>query len=112
MYQIIVSDEFEKNLKKLSKKYPNIKKDLSFLLEQLEKGVFVGNRLQKVGNNIYKVRLWSSDQQKWKRWGFRSIYYVINKRNLVFLADIYAKTSQENITDKEVIRIIKRFNWE
>ena len=86
MYSINPTPFFQRDIKKLFKKYPNIQKDCLPLLNQLEKGVFEGNKIQGFDYKIFKVRVGSSDQKKGKRGGFRIIYYVsASKKNCLFI---------------------------
>lgn len=50
-FKIVASDHFDKQLKKLSKKYPSIKQDLILLREALIQNPFQGSPL---GKNCYK----------------------------------------------------------
>jgi len=53
MYTIRPLAFFPQNLKKLKKKYPRIKKDLAPLIEQLEQGIFEGDKLQGFTGDVY-----------------------------------------------------------
>lgn len=57
MYQLELIDSFKRDLKKLTKKYPRIKKDLSELFTHLEKGNFQGDELQGFPGLVYKPAL-------------------------------------------------------
>jgi mRNA-degrading endonuclease RelE of RelBE toxin-antitoxin system len=114
MYQIEYTTLFKRNLKKLAKKYPQIKQDLSNLLEQLENGIFKGEKLQEFSDSLlYKVRIGSTDQNKGKQGGFRVIYYIIDQKNNIYLMTIYVKSQQSNLSHKqkqdikELIKIFK-----
>lgn len=52
-FRILTTIEFKKEIKKLTKKYPSIKKDYSLLLESLQQNPLQGVSLD---NNTYKVR--------------------------------------------------------
>ena len=106
MYSVEATAFFEEDIKKLSKKYPNIKKDFSDLIQQLEKGVFIGDRM-KGFSDVFKVRVGSFDQKKGKQGGSRVIYYVVTKQKTVYLLSIYAKSKQANIKDKEIKNILE-----
>lgn len=106
MYRIETTEEFDKKVKKLAKRYPGIKNDLLELYVELEKGIIIGDKLKWVGKWVFKARLGSSDQTKWKRGGFRTIYYVVNEDNLILLITIYAKSQKENIRPDEILRIL------
>ena len=103
MYIIRPIAPFTKNLKKLKKKYSRIKTDLSPLIKNLEQGIFEGDKLQGFdGDNVYKVRVASSDQKKGKRGGFRVIYYVVTDDSHILLLFIYAKVLQSNPSTEQI----------
>ncbi|MGK7929809.1 MAG: type II toxin-antitoxin system RelE/ParE family toxin [Microcystaceae cyanobacterium] len=66
---IDLTPEYRKNLKQLAKKYRNIRFDLTSLIEELQKGNFLGDRLSGFdeGMYIYKVRIRNSNIQKGNR---------------------------------------------
>ncbi len=106
MYNVKTTDIFLKNIKKLSKKYRRIKKDFLPLLEELEAGQFVGDPISGFDNEIYKVRVPSSDQQKGKSGGFRLIYYTVLENKEIILLTMYAKAKQSNIRKNEIQKIL------
>ncbi len=101
MYEIELTYPFKRDLKKLSKKYPRIKQDFSTLLDQLESGNFQGDELQGFPGTVYKVRVGSTDQKMGKRGGFRIVYFIILKSSVVYLAAIYAKVKQKDLTQRQ-----------
>ena len=112
MYTIRPLAFFPQNLKKLKKKYLRIKKDLAPLIEQLEQGIFEGDKLQGFTGDVYKVRVGSIDQKKGKSGGFRVLYYVVTEDKNIWLLHIYAKANQSNPTPeqiRELNRIIENF---
>ena len=98
-FKIYYTPEFEKQLKRLSKKHKSLAKDLEALVKLLEENPTTGTPL---GNNCYKIRLAVSSKGKGKSGGARVITCVIVADNEVYLADIYDKSEQENITDKRL----------
>lgn len=101
MYQIKYTASFKRDLKKLSKKYPQIKKDLSSLLDQFEEGIFEGDELQDFPGTVYKVRVGSTDQRRGKLGGFRVIYLIVVNMETVHLMTIYAKARQADLTHRQ-----------
>lgn len=101
MYQVKFTPTFDRRIKKLAKKYPNIKSDFTELLELLEQGNFEGDELQGFAGKVYKVRIASADQQKGKSGGFSFIYYVVTKEQCVYLMTAYAKASQTDLTNEQ-----------
>ena len=72
-YRIELSTNFKKEAKKLVKKYPSLKKELTNLFKQLEETPTLGTPL---GNNIYKIRLAITSKNKGKSGGARLISFV------------------------------------
>ncbi|MEO1953445.1 MAG: type II toxin-antitoxin system RelE/ParE family toxin [Campylobacterales bacterium] len=104
-YKVIPTPEFIKNLKTLTKKYKNVKKDVLELANKLEKTPTIGIEL---GKNIFKIRVKNSDNNKGKSAGYRVITYCINEKNEVFLITIYSKSEKENILDLELKELINK----
>ena len=65
-YKINSTPPFEKQAKKLLKKYPTLKIDLYLLIESLELNPIQGNSL---GNDFYKIRVAISGKAKGKSGG-------------------------------------------
>jgi mRNA-degrading endonuclease RelE of RelBE toxin-antitoxin system len=60
--EILVSVEFQQSLRKLAKKYRNVRLDVEPIVQELENGNFVGDRIQGLGNVVvFKVRASNSD---------------------------------------------------
>lgn len=98
-FEIIVTEPFERKLKKLSRKYKSISKDLALLFEKLEENPQMGVAL---GKDCFKIRLSISSKGKGKSGGARIITYVRLVRNTIYLMDIYDKSEQATISDKEL----------
>lgn len=95
--RIYFTKYFRTQLKKLKKKFPNIKGDLLKKLENfdLKKEIYIGR-------SIYKVRIKSSDQAKGKSGGFRSYIYLFQKKDLLVPLCIYHKSGKETISENEL----------
>jgi mRNA-degrading endonuclease RelE of RelBE toxin-antitoxin system len=74
--QILFSDEFKARLRALAKRYRSIRTDLQPLIDGLQSGNFVGDRISGTGYTVFKVRLKNSDIQKGKSAGDRVIYQL------------------------------------
>lgn len=90
---------FEKEAKKLIKKYPSLKSDIELLIHSLEKNPFQGTSL---GNNFYKIRLAISGKGKGKSGGARVITFLKIVKSRVYLAAIYDKSEKITITGSEL----------
>ncbi len=91
--------DFEKEARKLSKKYPSLKTDLAALIESLEINPVQGTPL---GNNFYKIRLAITSKGKGKSGGARIITFVKIIKNKVYLSAIYDKSDRDTISNKEL----------
>ena len=98
-YKIKTIASFEKEFKRLSKKYPSLKSDLLILISQLEENPVRGTAL---GNNFYKIRLKISSKNTGKAGGARVISFVKIELGVVYLASIYDKSERTSISDKEL----------
>ena len=103
-YNILTIPPFDKQLKRLAKKYPSLTKEYVELLESLEQNPEQGTNL---GNNCYKIRISISSKGKGKSGGARVITNFIIAENIVYLLSIYDKSDKENISDSELIDLLK-----
>ena len=102
-YKIETIPRFEKDVKKLKKKFPKIKSDLVNFVNQLLLNPKMGIDL---GENIFKVRIPNSSIPTGKSGGFRIITYY-KKDSILYLVTIYSKTEQDNILSDKLKKIIK-----
>ena len=81
------ADEFENNLYSLSKRYRNIRKYIEIVLEQIQSGNFIGDRIAGLGEDylVIKVRVKNSNIQKGKSAGYRVIYQVKSPTRYSFI---------------------------
>ena len=103
-FEVLYTDNFEHRLKKLAKKYRSVKNDLEKLITALEKDPKQGT---PIGKDCYKIRLAVTSKGKGKSGGARVITHLQVAGNLVYLLSIYDKSGQENISDKELIELLK-----
>ena len=103
-YNILSIPVFDKQVKRLSKKYPSLKTDLNILIGKLSEEPTYGTSL---GNNFYKIRLAVASKGKGKSAGARVITYVKITRNTVYLASIFDKSGKSTISEKELDQVFK-----
>jgi hypothetical protein len=103
-YNVLSIPPFDKQLKRLAKKYPSLKNEFAELLESLEKEPEQGTNL---GNNCYKIRIAIASKGKGKSGGARVITNFVIAEETVFLISIYDKSEKENLTDKELDELLK-----
>ena len=95
---------FEKDVKRLFKKYKQLPSDLKVLKQELAENPKAGIEL---GNSCYKIRLANSSVPTGKSGGFRIIYYYIDSKDNLYLMSMYSKSELENINDKVILEILK-----
>lgn len=103
-YKIIAVPRFQKEIKKLSNKYPSLKADFAILIDSLEENPTQGISL---GLNCYKIRFAITSKGKGKSGGGRIITYVYISEKTVYLLSIYDKSEKESISDKEILDRLK-----
>jgi mRNA-degrading endonuclease RelE of RelBE toxin-antitoxin system len=103
-FEIKFISNFDKEIKKLAKKYPSIKQDLLELLEEIIEDPFLGEPL---GRDCYKIRMAITSKNKGKSGGSRVITCVKVINETVFLLSIYDKSEQENIEDSTLKSLLK-----
>ncbi|MFQ3576786.1 MAG: type II toxin-antitoxin system RelE/ParE family toxin [Cytophagales bacterium] len=102
-FNIIATEPFEKKLKRLAKKHKSLKADLLKVIAELEENPTLGT---PIGKECYKIRVAITSKGKGKSGGARLITYIRIVSENVFLMDIYDKSEQANISDKELQLLI------
>lgn len=103
-YKVKTIPKFDKELKRLAKKYPSLKSEFFELVQELKQQPEQGT---PIGNSCYKIRLAVASKGKGKSGGARVITYLQITDTTVFLLSIYDKSEQENIPDKELAELLK-----
>ena len=103
-YSVIPIVKFKKEAKRLVKKYPSLKNELTELNLSLIANPTLGTPL---GNNAYKVRIAIKSKGAGKSGGGRVITYVITEDEEIYLLTIYDKGELDTIDDNTLRRIIK-----
>ena len=81
-----------------------MKADLLEVINELEENPKLGT---PIGKECYKIRIAVTSKGKGKSGGARIITYVRIQNNTVFLMDIYDKSDQATISDKELLWLIE-----
>ena len=102
-FDVIATEPFEKKLKRLAKKYKSLASDLAPIIDELSENPTLGT---PIGKDCYKLRIAIASKNKGKSGGARMITYVRIVKQTVFLMDIYDKSEQANISDKELQLLI------
>ena len=106
--KITYTPDFAKALKKLSKRYRSIKQDYSQLLKDLHSNPLMGVDL---GHHLRKVRMSITSKGRGKSGGARVITYIVILTQIeteIKLITIYDKSDKENISDAELLEILRR----
>lgn len=102
-FNVIVTDNFERKVKQLSKRYSSLKSDLKPVFDKLSS---TPNHGVAIGNNCYKIRIAIRSKSRGKSGGGRIITYVRYIKETVYLIDIYDKSEKDIISEKEIIELI------
>lgn len=105
-YNIVLTKEFDKEIKRLSKKHPSLRSDFASLVSSLEDNPIQGTPL---GNECYKIRLSIKSKSSGKSGGARVITCVKIVMKTVVLISIYDKSEKTTISDKEIKERLKKY---
>ena len=102
-YDVLTISPFDRQLKRLAKKYPSLKAEYANLIDELsenpEKGI-------PLGNNCFKIRLAIASKGRGKSGGARVITHFYIAGKTVFLLTIYDKSEQADVSDKELKELL------
>jgi len=101
-----VTIEFEKSLKRLSKKYKSLKDDYIQFLNELEENPYIGDEIIE---NCRKARIAIKSKGKGKGGGGRIIFYYEIVNDEIILLYIYDKNEMENVNDDFIRYLLKSF---
>ncbi|MBO0931752.1 type II toxin-antitoxin system RelE/ParE family toxin [Fibrella aquatilis] len=104
LFEVIPISPFQRQAKRLIKKFPSLKNEVLSLIDSLSKTPLQGTPL---GNNCYKIRLSIASKNKGKSGGARVITCVYSADQEVYLLSIYDKSERGTLTDKEVKELIE-----
>jgi hypothetical protein len=103
-YKIKTIAVFEKQAKRLVKKYASLKNELLELVSKLKENPGQGS---SIGKNCFKIRIAIASKGKGKSGGARVIANFIISDATVYLLSIYDKSEKENLTDKELVELLE-----
>ena len=99
-----VAPEFEKSLKRLSKKYQSLKADYLAFLKELEKNPMMGD---EIFPNCRKARIAIKSKGRGKSGGGRVVFYFEIIEDKIILLFIYDKSEMENVQTAFIEQILK-----
>jgi hypothetical protein len=103
MYNVKSIDVFERQARRLLRKYPSLAVELRQLLLQLQENPIMGASL---GNGCYKIRIAIKSKGKGRRGGARVITNFVVHDGIVYLLAIYDKSEKANISNKELKELL------
>jgi mRNA-degrading endonuclease RelE of RelBE toxin-antitoxin system len=103
-YNILITNRFEKEIKRLAKKYPSLKNEYAKLIDNIILNPKTGTY---IGNNCYKIRIAIESKGKGKRGGARVITYFYIKTECVYLLSIYDKSEKQDLASNELKMMIE-----
>lgn len=107
-YSIIFDDSFEKEVKRLSKRYPSLKQDLLALQKEIYVNPQTGTDL---GGGLRKIRMKITSKGRGKSGGARVISFTVvvaieeTEINLLY---IYDKADRDSIGMKEIEELLRK----
>ena len=104
-YKILSIPEFDKQLKRLSKKFPSLKNEIAELAKTLQTNPHYGT---SIGQHCFKIRISIASKQKGESGGVRVITYVLVVENVVYLLSIYDKSEREDISNTELKQLLNQ----
>ena len=104
--QVDIAETFNRQLRRLARKYPSIADTVDQLIAQLESDERPGAKLAGLGYQVFKVRLPNRSARRGKSGGLRIIYQERSGR-LVLLLLIFSKTERADIPDDVIFRVIE-----
>ena len=102
-YNVLSIPPFDRQLKRLAKKFPSLKAEYATLVEELGENLEKGTPL---GNNCFKIRLKIASKGRGKSGGARVITHIYVDNKTVFLLAIYDKNEQTDISDNELKELL------
>jgi len=106
-YNVLTLPPFDRQLKRLARKFPSLKAEYADLIKELENNPEKGTSL---GNNCFKIRLAIASKGRGKSGGARVITHFCIKDGTVFLLAIYDKNEQSDISDKELKELLSEIS--
>jgi mRNA-degrading endonuclease RelE of RelBE toxin-antitoxin system len=102
-YNVKTIAVFEKQARRLTKKYLSLKSELIKLVQLLKENPEQGI---SIGKNCYKIRIAIASKGRGKSGGGRVITNLIVSEKTVYLLSIYDKSEKENLSDKELDELL------
>jgi mRNA-degrading endonuclease RelE of RelBE toxin-antitoxin system len=103
-YNISPTHRFEKELKRLAKKFPSLKNEFAVMIANISENPETGTF---IGNSCYKIRLAIASKSKGKRGGARVVTHLYIATEAVYLLTIYDKGEKADLKPNELKEMIE-----
>lgn len=107
-YKIVLDRTFEKEVKRLAKRYPSLKSDIKALRDEILANPTAGTDL---GGGLRKIRMRIASKGKGKSGGARGITFTVvvaveeTEINLLY---IYDKAERESVSAHEIEALLRK----
>ena len=108
-YSIQSLPTFDRQAKRLAKKYVSLKTDLRLLFDSLK---ITPNQGVPLGKSCYKVRLAIASKKQGKSGGGRVITFVKVTQETVYLLALYDKSEKEDLEPSELDTYLEQIDDE
>ena len=108
-FKVLAIPPFDRQLKRLIKKYPDFKEDISVLADSLANNPKQG---VAIGKCCYKIRVPFTSKGKGKSGGARIITYLHMAQQKVYLLAVYDKSEVATILDSQIVERLKQIPHE
>lgn len=102
-YKVKTLTVFERQAKKLIRKYASLKKEIFEVVQQLKENPKLGT---PIGKSCFKVRLAVASKGKGKSGGIRILTYFLSAHKTIYLISIYDKSEQDNFIDQQLDELL------
>jgi|GEM_PF-5791958 len=94
-YEIVVTDPFRRQARRLAARYPSLRDDLRRLASELREQ-------SSVESGLYKIRLEVRSRGKGKGRGARILAYAILPERTIYLLTIYTRKRIDALSDRDL----------
>lgn len=98
-FEVVPLKPFERQLKRLVRKFPSLKHEIAELVAALELDPKIGTG---ISHGCWKIRLSIASKGGGKSGGGRVITHVRVTSNRVYLLSTYDKSERDTLSDKEI----------
>ena len=99
---------FEKQIKRLSKKFPSLKAEYIALVKDLKENPHKGIPMR---DNCFKIKIAIASKGRGKSGGARVITHFYVENETVYLLTIYDKSEQADISDRELKGLLSEIEY-